>query len=113
MTDEAPQTENEAAGGQSRAGEAGANLTAVLERKPLGLAEFIERVGGVWLKPYQREMVAEIERGERLMPDPVTMRDPYREWKKRHSEYVAALMRSNAELTGARSASERGTSDVE
>lgn len=30
MTDETPQTENDAAGGQSRAGEAGANLTAVL-----------------------------------------------------------------------------------
>lgn len=30
MTVETPQTENEAAGGQSRAGEAGANLTAVL-----------------------------------------------------------------------------------
>ena len=30
MTAETPQAENEAAGGQSRAGEAGANLTAVL-----------------------------------------------------------------------------------
>lgn len=31
MMIETPQTENEAAGGQSRAGEAGANLTAVLD----------------------------------------------------------------------------------
>ena len=30
MTNQTPQTENEAAGGQSRTGEAGANLTAVL-----------------------------------------------------------------------------------
>lgn len=30
MTDKTPQTENEAAGGHSRAGEAGANLTDVL-----------------------------------------------------------------------------------
>lgn len=30
MTDESPQTENESASGQSRAGEAGANLTDVL-----------------------------------------------------------------------------------
>lgn len=35
-----PQDQNEAAGGQSRAGEAGANLTAVLER---GLPEYVTK----------------------------------------------------------------------
>ncbi len=39
MTDETPQTENEAAGGQSRAAEGGANLTAVLEGKKQAILE--------------------------------------------------------------------------
>ena len=88
MTMENSQTDNSAACGQSRS-------NAGLERKPLGLAEFVEQCGGFELKPYQRELVAAIERGEKLMLDPVTMREPYREWKARYSEYVAAIMRSN------------------
>ena len=44
MSTEILQTENEAAGGQSRAGEAGANLTAVLERTQQALDEALNRM---------------------------------------------------------------------
>jgi hypothetical protein len=62
-----------------------------VEYKPMTLVEFIESCGGFKLQPWQRELVAAIERGEKLPLDPVTMRNPYREWKSRHAEYVAAI----------------------
>ena len=71
-----------------------------LEREPMSLAEFIELIGSFELKPYQRELVEAVERGEKLILDQVTMREPYREWKLRYEEYLTTFMRSNAEITG-------------
>jgi hypothetical protein len=62
----------------------------------MSLAEFIELIGSFELKPYQRELVEAVERGEKLILDQVTMREPYREWKLRYEEYLTTLMRSNA-----------------
>ena len=71
----------------------GVGSTVVLERKPAGLAEFIEKCGGFKLYPYQRELIAALERGEKIMRDPATMREPYSEWKQRYIEYLRTFRR--------------------
>ena len=80
--------ETKAEVGQSRS-------TAGLERKPVSFANFIEVCGGFKLKPYQLELVEAVERGEKLMLEPATLREPYSEWKKRYMEYVNAMWSSN------------------
>lgn len=86
--------------GQSRS-------TVGLERKTVGLAEFIERVGGFKLLPYQRSIVAAVERGEKLPRDSATLSRPFANWKSRYDEYAAAIERSNDEIKRARDACEQ------
>ena len=86
--------------GQSRS-------TAGLERKPVSFANFIEMCGGFKLKPYQLKLVEAVERGEKLMLEPATLREPYSEWKKRYREYVNAMWSSNGLITATRTDDEK------
>jgi len=52
----------------------------------LGLAEFAEMIGGGKLRPYQKEMLDALERGEKMRFYPCTGRryyeDLYAQWRK-------------------------------
>jgi len=61
----------------------------------LGLAEFAEMIGGGKLRPYQKEMLDALERGEKMRFDPCTGRRYYEDLYAQWREYQKVMLSPN------------------